>query len=404
MSHTLLTFLGRAPRKNGESEYPQANYRFPDGAWHSAAFVGFPLRQWLGADRLVVFGTPGSMWDHLFEGDLAIEGDDDKRLELMHSAQEQQHVTQAQLDDLAPALAGHLGCEVELRIIPDALEPSDQTELLRALAEAAPAEGRLSIDVTHGYRHLPMLALTAALYLRTLRPALYIQGLWYALYDPATGEAAVHNLAGLLATMDWLNALQRLDWLGDYGGVADLLAEDQSALAGNLREASFRESIHQGQKARSNIRQARKQLQEQPLANPGAMFQDALEQRMTWTEEDVLYLRQRRHAYAALEREDYLRATLYGFEAFVSKLTRAEFGDGQVNDYEARDQARKAFIDRTGDRRLKNAYQLLNNLRNVLAHGNQARTASAQSAIASREALEQALSDCFATLLPPATA
>ena len=66
----LLTFFGRVP--NSGRGYRATRYDFGDGlADEPVAFFGWPLQRRVRADRLVVLGTAGSMWDHLFEEGIA---------------------------------------------------------------------------------------------------------------------------------------------------------------------------------------------------------------------------------------------------------------------------------------------------------------------------------------------
>lgn len=398
MTHCLVTFLGA--QKQGQ--YPKARYDFPDGHSEDAAFLGFPLRDWLQADRLVVFGTAGSMWDHLFERQIEA-GNESIALSKLMDATAEQSVEQYQLDEVESLLAQELDCDIGLRIIPTALEAAEQTALVKALADAAEDAKKLSVDVTHGYRHLPMLVVTAALYLRFIRPDLDIAGLWYGAFDPATKIAPVHNLAGLLETADWLAALQRHEWLGDYDGVAGLIKSEDPQLADELRIASFRESIHQAQQSRKNIRSARDRLEALALDGPIQLFKPVLLERMNWVDENSLYLRQRRQAVGALRRYDYLRAALFAYEAFITAQVSEHYSNADPNDHKTRDEARIAYEDKgrhQDSRKKKQAYELLLNLRNVLAHGNRAKTREAQGAIASPESLQAALRSCIDTLLP----
>lgn len=101
---TLIFFLDRVPKNEGG--YRTTVYAFPDGTRSGpVAFLGWPLRDKLGADRLVILGTAGSMWDHLFEGDLQLgEQAETDRLALLEAV-EQKAVSQAHLTPLAPLLA-----------------------------------------------------------------------------------------------------------------------------------------------------------------------------------------------------------------------------------------------------------------------------------------------------------
>lgn len=405
MSHCLVTFLGRVSREQDSGEYKRAEYHFPDGHTERSAFVGFPLRTWLGADRLAIFGTAGSMWDHLFEGDLPIEGADDERLALIDDV-EAENVQQDRLDRLTPYLADYLGCEVRLQIIPTALEPAEQTQLIQLLSDTVGGANRLSLDVTHSFRHLPMLAFTAALYLRALRPELAIDGPWYGALDPDTQTASVHNLKGLLDTADWLSALQRHEWLGDYEGIADEVEKNgRNTLAGKLQDASHFLNIHQEYKARNYIREIRTELQQTPMTGPGALFQPALLDRMAWVDEKSRFSRQRRNALDALARKDYMRAALIGREACITKWTEEYFGNpDDVFDQDRRSEAVNLFHNDAAPEE-KKAFSQLNGIRIVIAHANRPehdnkRTEDAvKNAIKSPGSLHRALQANFDILL-----
>lgn len=70
-----------------------------------------------------------------------------------------------------------------------------------------------------------------------------------------------------------------------------------------------------------------------------------------------------------MNRSDYLRATLYAYEAVITRLCQQQRVD--ANDYEAREQTRKDYEERIrhGDSAQWERYSLLKNLRNQVAHG-----------------------------------
>ena len=67
--HVLISFLGRVPK--GISGYRPTCYSFKGAPDEPTAFIGWSLHRRLTPDRLVILGTAGSMWDHLFEKDIA---------------------------------------------------------------------------------------------------------------------------------------------------------------------------------------------------------------------------------------------------------------------------------------------------------------------------------------------
>jgi len=317
MTQLLITFLGRPPKE--ESGYRTTCYDFGDGGdCEPLAFFGWALQRRLRPDRLVVLGTPGSMWDHLFESDLDFGAEaEGERLELAEAV-EQQSVTQMQLDRLAPLLVERLGCEVRLRLISYCRTPQEQVGLLQTLAAEVGEGDQVDLDVTHGFRHLPMLGLLSALHLRRVKGA-DITHIWYGAYDPDTGKAPVHDLGGLLHIADWLDALAIYDRTGDYGVFRPLIGGE---IGEDLAQAAFLENVNRIGKARAPLRRVHRQLDqvESGLAFP--LFRDQLRRRIAWAEQDNYYLRQRELAREYLRRGRFLDSILTGWEAFTTRLLR----------------------------------------------------------------------------------
>lgn len=392
---TLVTFLGRSIRP--ADGYQHVAYELPDGSVQEAAFVGYALADTLGPDRLVILGTTGSMWDQLLEAGRGTSLPDTDHETLMEAV-DAEDVGQTQLDTLAAALTDSLGRSVTLALIPSGLTEADQAGVLDVLVRHVEDSDELYLDITHSYRHLPMLVVMAVLYLRALRPALTVQQVFYARLRQWEKRASVQELGGILHFADWLTALQRTEVTGDYRPVADLIADPDIAQA--LAAGSFKETIHQGQQARGDLRQARQGLAERPLTGAGALFQPLLTERTDWVDRQQLDQRQAAHARAALAREDFLRAALYGFEAYVTRLVR-RFGPANPdpNHYATREAARFEYEQNGPANADWAAYKRLRGLRNVLAHGNQA-DGDIRPALQSRQSMRRMLGDCLDTLLP----
>lgn len=369
MPQTLISFLGRVPK--GESGYRRTSYTFNSVQDEPTAFIGWSLKRRLQPDRLVILGTAGSMWDHLFEKDIALGTQaENERLELQ-DATINKCVTSELLESLAPFLAESLGCEVRLVLIPYCRTEEEQLELLRIMAAEVPPGEQVHLDVTHGFRHLPMLALLSALHLREVKKA-KIAGIWYGAYDPDAKEALVYNLAGLLRMADWIGALRTFDKDGDYSVFADRLDQDGLAKSdtNHLRRAAFLERT-------SNPRDARKELANfnkvlvPGLPGVGSLFTDQLHDRLSWHRHSDLFTNQADLAKFYRKRGDYIRAAIFAYEAFVTRLIDPQSSEREDN-YKHREAAYKAYENgERGVQSLKSDYWLLKNLRNTLAHGNE---------------------------------
>ena len=74
------------------------------------------------------------------------------------------------------------------------------------------------------------------------------------------------------------------------------------------------------QDASTELRCALPKIKGAKLDTAGQLFKTELIRRLQWSEEDLKSKRQRKLAIEYLNRKDYLRATILGFEAFISKI------------------------------------------------------------------------------------
>lgn len=366
--HTLVSFLGAA-RLDPKTGYRRARYRFPDGSEEETPFFSLALALRLAPERLLIFGTAGSMWPVLLEHG-AGAGAEEARLALIESA-EQRAVTQAQLDAVAEHARATLGRDVALRLIPYARQASEQLEILQRIADEV-GRSEVSFDLTHGFRHLGMLGFLSAFMLERIG-RLKVRGLWYGALDMTEGDVTpVVRLDGLLAIQRWIDALDRFDASGDYGVFAPLLVDDgvPQDKARCLQEASFFETT-------LNLPDARRSLQtflpalDVPLAGASSLFRERLRERLAWARDNSLAEHQRLLALRALRRGDFLRAAVFGLEAFVT-LRCLEAGCDPL-DYKLRQQEEDRFGTEARDREHADwkvqAFRTLKNLRNAMAHG-----------------------------------
>jgi CRISPR-associated Csx2 family protein len=366
--HTLVTFLGSA-RLDPVTGYRTARYRFEDGHDEVTPFFGLALARHLKPDRLLILGTKGSMWPALLEHG-AGEGSESQRLTLIESS-EQGAVTQADLDALEPHARALFGREVRLGIIPYAEEVAGQQGIL-ALIAGTVTRGEVSFDVTHGFRHLAMIGQLSAFMLSHARN-LKVRGLWYgALEMTRDGITPVLRLDGMLAIERWLSAFVRHEANGDFSAFAALLEADgmEAELARPLERAWAMLNLTNVHDAALALRPLLRRLRE-PLPGVGELFRERLRKALRWAQGQDLAEQQRLLALQALARQDFLRASLFGLEAFLSRETLAT--GGNPLDHQHKRRAEEAFRQELAGGEHPDwkgaAYRLLKNVRNACAHG-----------------------------------
>lgn len=375
--NTLVTFLGKG-RDDPETGYRQTVYRFPDGEdTESTAFFGLALARYLDSDSTVVLGTSSSQWDVLVEH-LAVVGDDEEaRLRLMEAVAKGT-VDQQLLDQLAPLLRRSAERPVIPRLIPFGRDADEQYAILDAIADAVPC-GNATIDLTHGFRHLGMVGFLSAFMLERVRPVT-VCDLWYGANDMRRdGVTPVLRLDGLVRVRRWVEALDRFDTSGDYGVFAPLLMEDGVAAdkANCLRAAAHYERILNVSDAGRKIRTFLPVLGGH-LPGASGLFQHKLADRLQWARQPEQWQCQRALAFQYLDRRDFVRAAMFAWEAWVSRLCVEQGrpdGSGDEVDANAFSQRKEVVEEFEGELQMSHepgrndAHWTLKHLRNALAHG-----------------------------------
>ncbi len=363
MKTALISFLGKQRRVEGG--YRPAAYRFPDGEVVETRYFARALRQRLDPDRIVILGTASSMWDVLAE-------DCDAGAELwseVTDAIDRAAVDQPLLDRVAEAVATSWGCEARLGLIPFGLDETEQVAILHAMAEAAEGMRRVHLDVTHGFRSLPMLALMAAFYLEVVR-GLKIAGIHYGMFEArdARNNTPVARLDGLLRFGRWIGALRQFDKDGDYSVFATLLEAAGVEEAGRLAEAAFFERTGNVRDAARRISTLHRSLEGIDGARfpAAAMFAPLLAERLDWFRKPALSAKEWALAEEYLNRRDYFRAALLALEAALTAELERRGMDAAG--FDARRDLHEELRESNGQ------YRRLNSLRNQIAHGTRKRS------------------------------
>jgi len=393
--HTLVSFLGRG-RDNPQTGYRQVTYRFPDGRTDATAYFGLALARHLAPDRLVLLGTAGSMWDVLVENLPGIGDEDDAlRLTLM-DAVAAQRVDQPLLDQLALLVERALGRPVQLLCIPFGRDDAEQRAILDAIAQAAP-KGEVSLDLTHGFRHLPMLGLLSAFVLDGL--GRQVAGLYYGALDmSADGIAPVLRLDGLIAVQRWVDALASFAASGDYGLFAPLLEADgvPADKARCLQEAAFFERTFNVSDAARRLNSFLPAL-DAPLPGASGLFQQRLRERLAWVRGSDLAGHQRKLAFEHLKRGDYVRAVIFGYEGLLTRLCLEQARD-PLNFAERKQVADEFGRELCGGEHAdgkREAFRTLSHLRNALAHGTPPHGERLRRVLRDAQALRKEIEACL---------
>lgn len=403
-SHTLVTFLGKPARRHGAEGYQKTTYRFDNGAEIASSYAGLALKDHLRPTRLVILGTAASMWDVLVE-ELNPKGEASaERLELMEAV-ETGAVSDAHLQKLEPLASRLLNMPCQLAVIPAGRDLWEQTDILQIMTTMLGDSTKISLDVTHGYRILPMVALMCALLLERTHEV-QVDGIYYGAYEMAqAGVAPIVRLDGFLQIAQWIHAFSTFDKDGDFGVFAPLL--EQSGMKGEtareLEKAAFYERLFNVADSAKSLHNVLRTLPTSRLDPVAELFRDKLVAKLDWRQAATRFERERRLAYFYLDNRDYARAVIFCYEAFVSSLIKP--GE-DTYDYDLRERTKKEFFAGAGrDKERRNLFSTLNGLRNSIVHGHKPKHYAIRRLVKNPDTFDNEIRQLFNKLLvPPASA
>ena len=126
--------------------------------------------------------------------------------------------------EMAQDLEGE--CSVRPVLIRFEDNPKTQGEFLEILAKEVPHTGSISVEFTHGPRHLSLLMLMGAMQLAALRDGLELRNVYYA-----SRNGPISDLSGVLELSNWIHAADAFKETGSALQVARMLEQ------GNARQA-----------------------------------------------------------------------------------------------------------------------------------------------------------------------
>lgn len=386
----LITLLGRSEKRGGG--YRETQYVLPDHSkTEPTAFLGWELRKILKPEEVIVLGTRGSMWDWL------IEPADEQRYEnfdqLVNSVSEMT-VTQEQLAPFARDLSQHLETKIVLKLIGDCYTEEEQLDLLRQIEPLVHNGDELFLDLSHGFRHLPILLMMAAVYLRSLK-SVTIGKIYTSFYHAESGWGVVFDLSGLLRLISWHTALNSFEKDGDPGAFVDLLEQDGlvQQLIDQLNQASYYNRINDHQRAWPAERAVANALEQGAVRGVSALFAPRLIEYLARREDGHEADRLARMARRQLDIANFDRAALLALSAGASRYRNAG---------ETLEQAHRVLLaSQRADGNFLSQYHLLARIRNFIAHTGDSRpNLEVRNAVQNEAALSKTLVRIFDSLFP----
>ena len=273
----------------------------------------------------------------------------------------------------------------------------EQLQLLKIMADEVEYKDRVHIDVTHGFRHLPMVALTSALHLQSVKDA-SVSGLWYSVFQGSQVPAKAVKLNGLLAIADSVRAVAMFDKDGDYTSLSKLFENNEpvgSNLSQLLKTAAFYENTLNFRDAKAQIQKLNSAISRHrnSLSIELQLIIPEIERRISWAESTEIVDRMAKVVRRSLNNGDYLRAALVLFEAIITSACEDRGLD--ASNFDSRKKVQLELEEHLSETRSTALpyYLELRSIRNSLAHGNEAPSSNVARIFGNSAALSNSLTE-----------
>ena len=322
---TLISFIGAAKRRGDgpNAHYQTATYSFEDGFSATTKFFGHAalkhfqqLENELTPTRWIIIGTKTSGWDML--ADVAIDADND----LFDVAAEWATLVQNEiaggaassvtLQEFSNIFPNNAGIELRLKIVND-----DADDIFGCLHENIEQNESVILDITHGFRSMPIHALIALGALRWMKGISIADILYGGLDKPrlpggAAPAVSLRRSSQLARATPALAAVHINSDLEAASEVTSILNIGDAALRNSLNNAHVFRSIMHGNRADTVLRgdavaNPDNWAAQGTLANLAANF---LRKRSEPGAQAQRAQREFRRANEFYERHDYMRAVL----------------------------------------------------------------------------------------------
>ncbi|WP_348531570.1 TIGR02221 family CRISPR-associated protein [Methanothrix sp.] len=132
--------------------------------------------------------------------------------------------TEEVLEKTFPILEQELPVRCEPVCVPHGVSSGDLQATVHNILEKIPPKTKLTLDVTHGFRHYPFLFFVACLYLMALKDV-EIHKVWYGRLDAKNpdGAAPFIDLSMLLDMVEWFRVVQSFRDMSNPKALADML-------------------------------------------------------------------------------------------------------------------------------------------------------------------------------------
>ena len=224
MKRVLISFIGTGKKAEGDDsqEYEKATYQFPDGSIERSSLITSSLFKYLNPDKVIVLGTPDSIWSELSWINYDLLKENEVYYEIFEETwEESKKVTATTLSRWENIINEKLKSRFSLNLIPTEAEDEIVEVIFRELPEDIE---EVYLDITHAFRHFPLIAAFALPVLRYIKNFKKLTLIYAKLR--AKDFSPVYFLTTPNKLLDLLEAVSNTEHSGNFSKFSEIYNND----------------------------------------------------------------------------------------------------------------------------------------------------------------------------------
>jgi len=376
MKKILISFIGTGRPAQGEEEkeYQKARYLLPEGSFQDSTLVTSVLYNYLKPDKLVVIGTPESIWSELSK--IAPELlEKDPLYEEVLDATWFRKMNEDLLKKWEDFLKKQLGIDIKLFLInSNSQEAEDIFDIL--YSEIPENIEEVYLDITHAFRHFPMIAafsLPVLKYIKNFKNLNLIYGklVKYPQPSPIIFMKTPNRL------LELLEAISLTENSGNFEKFADIFDEPKIKELYLKVETNRRISNQQLNKLAQNLPKNDNIQRFAAQYLTDKVFQEI--------KGENLALRMAKRALFFAQRNQFLKAYTLIYEAILNTQPTPQIDGTEKDIYDEK----RMRLESSLNSKQRKTYHTIRLVRNAIAHGSEPKDSEIKQILANEEELKR---------------
>ncbi len=227
MAKILITSVGTGDiRKDSDGEYELTTYMIEDKPYKNT-LTSQVIVEHYDIDKIIFVGTRGSMWDNLY---FLYDGKDESYMDTLTQKKKDNTLELGDLGQFCQTIDSYLGQDGSSCLLldyqqNDSNEIWQNFELLTSIREQINDGDEIYLDITHGFRYMPILNIFLLEFLTIMHSVDFrIMAILYGMFAGTKSEIIDFKI--FFDLLEWMRAITAFKRYGDGWTLSNLMKEE----------------------------------------------------------------------------------------------------------------------------------------------------------------------------------